>query len=364
MFGNRAPAGEAAGRIKQVERRPAGLFEGARAVLQPVRRRKRRSNEPEHNSAYPFFRLRTTFDAGPSEAHKGPVTTPPLIFNRALWRKRLARAAGQKEPCDFLAARVAEDLAFRLAPISRAFPRVLDLGSPHPAVARALAAPGRLVVRAAPVVELARGATPALVADEEALPFASESFDLVVSALSLQFANDLPGVFAQVRRLLAPDGLFLAALVGGQTLSELRFCLAQAQDEIEGGASPRVAPLADLRDLGGLLQRAGLALPVSDCDAFIVRYANAFALMRDLRAMGATNILAAGARQPLRRDVALRAAELYAEKFSDSDGRIRASFEIVWTSGWAPHESQQKPLAPGSAQVQLRAVLGDKSSEG
>ncbi len=289
------------------------------------------------------------------------MTEPPHIFDRALWRKRLARAARAKQSCDFLAARVAEDLAFRLAPIRRPFPRALDLGSPHPAVWRALAAPGRLVFRAAPVVELAGGATPALVADEEALPFAPESFDLVVSALSLQFVNDLPGVFAQARRILAPDGLFLAAVVGGQTLAELRFCLAQAQDEIEGGASPRVAPFADLRDLGGLLQRAGLALPVTDCDAFTVRYSSAFDLMRDLRAMGATNVLAAGARRPLRRDVAFRAAALYAEKFSDPDGRIRATFEIVWTSGWAPHESQQKPLAPGSAQTPLSAVLGDKS---
>jgi SAM-dependent methyltransferase len=288
--------------------------------------------------------------------------TPPLIFDRALWRKRLARAARGNEPCDFLAARVAEDLAFRLAPIRRDFPRALDLGSPHPAVSRALDAPGRLVFRAAPVFETS-ASPPALVADEEALPFAPESFDLVVSALSLQFANDLPGVFAQARRILAPDGLFLAALIGGQTLAELRFCLAQAQDEIEGRASPRVAPFADLRDLGALAQRAGLALPVTDCDTFTVRYSNSFDLMHDLRAMGATNVLAAGARRPLRRDVAFRAAALYAEKFSDRDGRVRATFEIVWTSGWAPHESQQKPLAPGSARMPLSAVLRDKSRE-
>jgi SAM-dependent methyltransferase len=200
-----------------------------------------------------------------------------------------------------------------------------------------------------------------LVADEEVLPFAPQSFDLIVSALNLQWANDLPGAFAQIRRALAPDGLFLAALIGGQSLAELRICLAQAQEEIEGGASPRVAPFADLRDLGGLLQRAGLALPVTDCDAFTVRYHDAFGLMRDLRAMGATNVLAAGARRPLRRDVVLRTAALYAEKFADPDGRVRATFEIIWASGWAPHESQQKPLAPGSAQAPLSAILGDKS---
>jgi SAM-dependent methyltransferase len=291
------------------------------------------------------------------------VTTPPLIFDRRLWRQRLTRALRAQRPCDFLVARAADDLAFRLATISRAFPRALDLGSPHPAIFGALAAPGRFLARAAPVVAALGGAAPALVADEEALPFAPQSFDLVVSALNLQFVNDLPGVFAQVRRILAPDGLFLAALVGGQTLAELRLCLVQAQEEIEGGASPRVAPFVDLRDLGGLLQRAGLALPVTDCDAFTVRYANAFELMRDLRAMGAANVLAAGARRPLRRDVALRAAALYAENFSDPDGRIRATFEIVWASGWAPHESQQKPLKPGSALTPLSAALGDKSRE-
>jgi SAM-dependent methyltransferase len=291
------------------------------------------------------------------------VSSPPLIFDRALWRKRLTRALGTENACDFLAARVADDLAFRLSAVSRPFPRALDLGSPHPGIAATLAAPGRIVVRAAPV-ETALGARrPGLVADDEAPPFAPQSFDLVASALNLQFANDPPGVFAQVRRILAPDGLFLAALVGGQTLAELRACLAEAQEEIEGGASPRVAPFVDLRDLGGLLQRAGFALPVTDCDSFIVRYRDAFGLMRDLRAMGATNVLVAGARRPLRRDVLFRAAALYAEKFSDPDGRIRATFEIIWASGWAPHESQQKPLAPGSAQVPLSAALGDKSGD-
>ncbi len=177
----------------------------------------------------------------------------------------------------------------------------------------------------------------------------------------MQFVNDLPGVLAQIRRILAPDGLFLAALVGGQTLRELRACLAWAQEEIEGGASPRVAPFADLRDLGALMQRAGLALPVADCDSFTVRYPSVFELFRDLRGMGATNALLAGARRPLRRAVLFRAAKLYREQFSDPDGKIRASFEIIWASGWAPHESQQKPLAPGSAQARLQ--LGSRRQE-
>jgi SAM-dependent methyltransferase len=291
------------------------------------------------------------------------VSNPPLIFDRALWRKRLTRALRAGNPCDFVATRVAEDLVFRLSTVSRPFPRALDLGSPHPAIARAMAAPGRLVVRAAPVEAALGDEGLRLVADDEALPFAPQCFDLVVSALNLHFANDVPGVFAQARRALAPDGLLLAALVGGQTLAELRACLAQAQEEIEGGASPRVSPFADLRDLGGLLQRAGLALPVTDCDAFTVRYSDVFGLMRDLRSMGATNVLAAGARRPLRRDVLLRMAAIYAEKFADPDGKIRASFEIIWASGWAPHESQQKPLAPGSAQARLSDALGDKSGD-
>jgi SAM-dependent methyltransferase len=307
------------------------------------------------------YRIRTgangAFDARPPKLHIRRVSTPPSIFDRALLRRRLDRAA--RAPCDFLARRVAEDFVYRLSGISRAFPRALDYGSPHPAVARALAAPGRAVLRAAPSLGAAAGAD--VVIDEEFAPFAPETFDLAASALSLQWVNDLPGVFAQLRRLLAPDGLLLAALVGGQSFAELRHCLARAQAEIEGGASPRVFPFVDLRDLGGLLQRAGFALPVTDCDAFVVRYDDMFGLLRDLRAMGATNVLAAGARRPLKRAVVLRAADIYRETFADPDGRIRASVEILWLSGWAPHESQQKPLRPGSAQAPLSSVLGDKS---
>jgi SAM-dependent methyltransferase len=291
------------------------------------------------------------------------VQNPPQIFDRALLRARLARAWRAGEPCDFLVARTAEDLIFRLSGIARPFPRALDLGSPHPIVAEVLAAPGRFVVRAAPVAAALGSGGAVLLADEEIPPFAPASFDLVVTLLNLQFVNDLPGVLAQVRRMLAPDGLFLAALAGGQTLRELRACLAQAQEEVEGGASPRVAPFADLRDLGGLMQRAGLALPVADCDSFVVRYPGPFELFRDLRHMGATNILLAGARRPLRREVMFRAARLYRELFADPDGKIRATFEIIWMSGWAPHESQQKPLAPGSAKARLSDALGDKSGE-
>jgi SAM-dependent methyltransferase len=195
------------------------------------------------------------------------------------------------------------------------------------------------------------------VADEETLPFRDGSLDLVVSALALQFVNDLPGALIQIRRALKPDGLFLAALIGGDSLAELRAAFAQAESEVEGGISPRVAPFADLRDLGALLQRAGLALPVTDIDRVTVRYASPLALMHDLRRMGATNVLTERRRKPLRRATLRRLFEIYAERFADPDGRIRATFEIVWLSGWAPHESQQQPLKPGSARARLADAL-------
>jgi SAM-dependent methyltransferase len=267
----------------------------------------------------------------------------------------------RKAPAHFLLDRVAADFAERLSLVSRAFPRALDLGTPGPQVAEALRANERSVFRAAPILD-APPSVPSLVADEEVLPFASESFDLIASALSLQWANDLPGVLVQIRRALAPDGLFLAALVGGQSLTELRTALTSAEAELTGGASPRVAPFADIRDLGQLLQRAGFALPVTDIDPIVVRYASMFALMQDLRAMGATNALSERSRVPLGRAVLMRAAEIYAERFADVDGRVRATFEVVWLSGWAPHESQQKPLAPGSARMRLAEALN--ASEG
>jgi len=202
--------------------------------------------------------------------------------------------------------------------------------------------------------------SPLVTADEEVLPFRDASLDLVVSALALQFVNDLPGVLVQIRRALKPDGLFLAALIGGDTLTELRQSFAAAESEIEGGVSPRVAPFADLRDLGALLQRAGFALPVTDTDRVIVRYDSAFGLMRDLRRMGATNALLDRRRTPLKRATLMRMAEIYAQRFADSDGRLRATFEIVWLSGWAPHPDQQQPLKPGSAQARLADALGTR----
>ena len=290
-----------------------------------------------------------------------PAARPgaPQVFDRALIRRRLARAAAARSE-DFLLARAAADLVERLSVVKRDFRRVLDLGSPGSAVAAALAEalPGADITRLSPIAEPAdAGRWTSLVGDEERQPFAPGSFDLVVSCLSLHTVNDLPGALVQARRALTPDGLLQCCLIGGNTLNELRTALSIAESEITGGASPRVAPFADLRDLGGLLQRAGFALPVTDTEPLVVRYRQLFGLFADLRAMGATNALTLRHRGPLRRAVLMRALEVYAERFSDPDGRVRATFDTVWLSGWSPHESQQKPLKPGSAKMSLEAAL-------
>jgi SAM-dependent methyltransferase len=199
-----------------------------------------------------------------------------------------------------------------------------------------------------------------VLADEEFLPFRDSAFDLVVSGLSLHFVNDLPGALVQIRRALKPDGLFVAAMLGGQTLSELRHAFFLAEDEVQGGASPRVAPFADIRDLGGLLQRAGFALSVTDADVFTVAYPSPLRLMQELKAMGASNILVARRRRFTTRRTLTRAAEIYVERFARPDGRVPATFEIVTLTGWAPHESQQQPLRPGSARMRLADALGTK----
>jgi SAM-dependent methyltransferase len=282
----------------------------------------------------------------------------PVIFDRMLLRARRKRAVALG-PATFLVDHVAQDIADRLVTVLRRFERALDLGTPTGAVRRALAASGKVeTVIAAGVPGGTAGL--AVVSDEEALPFGDGALDLVVSALALQFVNDLPGTLVQIRRALKPDGLLLAALMGGDTLTELRQAFAAAEAEIEDGISPRVAPFADVRDLGVLLQRAGFALPVTDVDRLTARYASPFALMHDLRRMGTTNALTERSRRPLRRRTLARMAEIYGERFADADGRVRATFEIVWLSGWAPHESQQRPLQPGSAQRRLADALGAK----
>ena len=280
----------------------------------------------------------------------------PLIFDRRLLRAQRVRAAAL-DPATFLVERAADDLAGRLSAVLRKFDLGVDLGTPTDAVRRALADRVGAIVAVDPVVSQLAGERLAVAADEEVLPFRDASLDLVVSVLALQFVNDLPGTLIQIRRALRPDGLFLAAMIGGNSLAELREAFAQAEADVEGGVSPRVAPFADLRDLGALLQRAGFALPVTDVDRLTVRYASPLALMHDLRRMGAGNALTERRRTPLRWNTLRRVIEIYAERFSDADGRIRATFEIVWLSGWAPHESQQQPLAPGSAKTRLADAL-------
>jgi SAM-dependent methyltransferase len=285
----------------------------------------------------------------------------PTIFDRPLLRahQRRARARGA---ATFLVDHVAAELAERLAAVLRIFDVAVDLGTPTDALRHALAGTDKIgtLIAAEPSAGARDGEFLRVAADEEALPFADASLDLVVSALALQWVNDLPGTLVQIRRALKPDGLLMAAMLGGDTLIELREAFASAESEIEGGLSPRVAPFADLRELGALMQRAGFALPVVDSDRLTVRYESAFALMRDLRAMGATNVLAERRRAPLRRATLMRMAEIYAERFADADGRVRATFEIAWLSGWSPHESQQKPLKPGSASQRLADALGAK----
>ncbi len=288
---------------------------------------------------------------------------PPEIFDRALGNSRLDRAWAQAKPgsgVDFLIARASAELAERLSVVQRRFALAADLGSPGPHAADALSAGGQVgsVVRIAPTrASLGAGRFLGAVGDLERLPTADGRFDLAVSLLALQTVNDLPGALIQIRRALRPDGLFVAALIGGDSLTELRQSLTIAESEVLGGASPRVAPFVDVRALGGLLQRAGLALPVVDLDRATVRYADLIGLMRDLRAFGAANALHARSRKPARRDMLMRAAEVYAELFSDPDKRLRATFDILWVSAWAPHESQPKPLAPGSATTRLADAL-------
>lgn len=286
------------------------------------------------------------------------------LFDRAAVRRHRDRAARNFAAHDFLFREVAERLVDRLADTTRRFPVAVDLGSHDGTVARTVGSRGGIEtlvecdLSPAMVAAVARRGGTALVADAEALPFAHSSLDLVLSNLSLHWINDLPGALLQVARALKPDGLFLATLFGGQTLRELREALLEAEAEEEGGVSPRVSPFVDAREAGHLLQRAGFALPVVDVDVIPVTYPNALALWRDLRGMGESNALEERRRAFARRNTLLRAAALYEERFAEADGRVRATFEVVYLTAWAPAPGQQKPLAPGSAQVRLADALG------
>jgi SAM-dependent methyltransferase len=286
---------------------------------------------------------------------------PTIIFDRDVLLRRRERHADDAGRHDFLLARVGDDFAERLSLIKRRFPLAANVGAHHGLLSHRLAGAGGIehIVNAERSLQLLRQCPGRrVVADEEALPFAEASLDLVVSGLALHLVNDLPGALVQIRRALRPDGLLLAALLGGTTLTELRQSWLAAEAEITGGASPRVAPFADARELGALLQRAGFALPVVDSESVTVTYASPLALMHELRAMGASNMLIARRRSPVTRGLLMRAAEIYAERFGIAGGRVRATFEILTLTAWAPDESQPKPLRPGSAKARLADALG------
>ena len=292
------------------------------------------------------------------------MTATPLLFDRALHRTRLDRAAPDYANADFLKRRAALDVVMRLETILRRFPVAVDLGSRNGAFAQALSQSDAatnidVLFQTDLSARMLAGRSGARVAaDEERLPFGDDTLDLAVSTLALHWTNDLVGALIQIRRALRPDGLFIGAMFGGATLTELRQVLLQAEDEISGGASFRVSPFADAIDAAGLLQRAGFALPVADVDRVKVRYGHPLELLRDLRRMGETSVLLDRSRKPLSRRVLLRAMELYVERFAEADGRVPATFEIVAVTGWAPHDSQQKPLRPGSAKMRLADALG------
>lgn len=292
------------------------------------------------------------------------MTASPLLFDRALLRRRLDRAAPEFGAADFLKARAAQDVVMRLETILRRFPVAVDLGARNGHFFKALSESDAranldtLIEADLSGRMLAGRESLRVVADEERLPFGDATLDLVVSTLSLHWTNDLVGALIQIRRALRPDGLFVGAIFGGATLTELRQCLLAAEAELSDGASMRVSPFADAIDAAGLLQRAGFALPVADVDRVKVRYGHPIALLRDLRKMGETSVLLDRSRRPLTRRVLFRAMELYVERFAEADGKVPATFEIVSVTGWAPHDSQQKPLRPGSAKMRLADALG------
>jgi NADH dehydrogenase [ubiquinone] 1 alpha subcomplex assembly factor 5 len=289
------------------------------------------------------------------------TTTPPLIFDRALLQHRRARAAANAHDHDFLLARVADDFADRLSIVQRTFTNGLNIESAHGHVStrlRTLPNVSSLIDADPAPALLAHCPQPHVQADLEAFHATPDTYDLIISALSLHLVNDLPGALIQLRRAMRPDGLLLASLLGGDTLTQLRQAWLIAEDELTGGASPRVAPFADVRALGALLQRAGFALPVADTDVVTVTYASPLHVMRELKAMGASNMLHARRRIPVTRGLLMRACEIYQERFGTPDGRIPATFEIITLTAWVPHDSQPKPLKPGSATTRLATALG------
>ena len=292
------------------------------------------------------------------------MIAPPFIFDRETHTGRLRRAARGFNGADFLKRRASDDLVARLEVINRRFPIAVDLGSRTGTFGSALAASDAaqkielLIETDLAEAMLGRASVVRLVVDEERLPFAEAGLDLVVSSLALHWVNDLVGALIQIRRALKPDGLMIAAVLGGATLTELRQCLLTAEAEIRGGAGPRVSPFVDAADGADLLRRAGFALPVVDTDTITVRYDHPLGLLADLRAMGETGALLDRPTLPLTKGLLARTCEIYAETFAEPGGRVPATFEIITLTGWAPHPDQQKPLRPGSAKARLADALG------
>ncbi len=270
------------------------------------------------------------------------MQTPPLLFDHDLLAHRRARAAGFGDKGAFLHREIAAHVSERLMEVKKTFTDGAIVGPQGDIWAETLNLPNMITVP-----------------DQEVLPLEEASLDVVVNGLALHWANDPVGQLVQMRRALRPDGLMIATMFGGQTLTELRASLAEAETEIEGGLSPRVAPMGEIRELGGLIQRAGLALPVADSVVLNVTYETPLHLMHDLRAMGETNVMVDRRKTPMRRATLLRAMEIYARNYT-VDGRINATFEVIFLTGWAPSENQQKPLRPGSATTSLAEALGTK----
>lgn len=285
------------------------------------------------------------------------VDAMDILIDPQLAAARRGRAARTFDPkAGFLMDIAAEEFSLRLGAVERHFDRAAELFGGTGAVAAAALATGKIGTLER--VDTLPQATPDLAAASlEDVPLAPESYNLVLAPLFLHLVNDLPGSLIRIRRALKPDGLLLAAIPGAGTLAELNEVLLETEQRLHGGASPRVVPFGEVRAVGGLLQRAGFSLPVADVETYTVRYDSLFGLMADLRALGQTNPLADRSRRPVSKTFFLEAAKLYGERFSDPDGRIRATFSIIFLSGWAPHESQQKPLKPGSAKVRLADAL-------
>ncbi len=266
------------------------------------------------------------------------------IFDRELYLARLQRTKPIRP--DILSQSIATELAERLEPITREFNHACLIAVDPEPIATAIRASGK--VKNLEILEPAAS---------EVLPLKANDFDAIFNILDLHLVNDVPGALIQLRRALIPDGLFMACLFAGQTLNELRQSWLEAEDLVTGGVSPRIAPMIDVREMGGLLQRADLALPVVDLDRTIVRYPDAIALIHEIRSLGLSNPMTGRSRKPVTRNLLGEAISIYQQKFSDDDGRIRATIEVAWATAWAPHESQQKPLKPGSAKFRLADAL-------